>query len=112
MLARQIADAQQEVMAKLRQAVNNPNVVAIMTPVWQKHARLLYHEPCAANLRRTLSHLGIALEPITGASPLKAQKFAESVLQHNESDTTLLPARSFDLQEIQALPPDGQGEET
>jgi hypothetical protein len=62
-LARRVADAFREVLAMLRQEVNNPNVVAIMTPLWQKHAHLLYNEPCAANVRTTLARLGVPLEP-------------------------------------------------
>jgi hypothetical protein len=64
-LARQVANAQREVLAILRQEINNPHIVAIMTPVWQKHVHLLYQEPCAENIRKTLIRLGIPIEPMS-----------------------------------------------
>ncbi len=57
--ARAVADALREVLAVLRQELNAPDVVDKMTIVWQKHAELLNDEPCAENLRRTLTRLGV-----------------------------------------------------
>jgi hypothetical protein len=61
--ARAVADALHELLSRLRQVVNSPNVVPVMTTVWQKHARLLSQESCAAPVRNTLTHLGVPLEP-------------------------------------------------
>lgn len=63
--AREVADALREVLALLREVVNNSDMVPIMTAAWQRHAGLLYQEPCAAPVRATLVHLGVPIEPRT-----------------------------------------------
>ena len=60
---RAVADALREVLSLLRQVVNNPDMVPVMTAAWQKHAELLYREPCAATVRNTLARLGVPVEP-------------------------------------------------
>lgn len=98
--ARKVADAQREVLTMLRQEINNPNVVAIMTPVWQKRAHLLYTEPCAANIRKTLARLGIPIEPATSIDAVSVEaEEAPSMPVPGESD--MLYTRVFDAMEIQ-----------
>lgn len=58
--ARQVADALSDVLRVLRQAVNGPDALAAVEPVWQRHASLLHDEPCAATLRQTLARLGVS----------------------------------------------------
>jgi len=108
LLARKVADAQREILAILRQEVNNPNVVAIMTPVWQKHVHLLYQEPCAENIRNTLAHLGVPLEPvepIASAAPLIVQESAEGTAHPfiDEDSANMLLTRVFDGAEFQRM---------
>lgn len=74
--ARAVADAQSKVLNVLRRELNNPSVIAIMTPIWQRYAQLLYNEPCAENLRNTLTRLGVPLEPVA-SPPLEEQKLVE-----------------------------------
>jgi serine/threonine protein phosphatase PrpC len=110
LLARKVADAQREVLAILRQEINNPNVVAIMAPVWQKHVHLLYQERCAENIRKTLSRLGI---PIAPGAPLASQEPAEIASHPSMYDTDMLYTQVFDVTEIQqAVQSSGQGEKT
>lgn len=117
LLARNIADAQREILALLRQEVNNPNVVAIMAPVWQKHAHLLYQEPCAANIRKTLAHLGVPLEPvapIASVVPLTVQEPVEGTAHPliDEDSANMLLTQVFDVAAIQhGLQSSGQEEE-
>src|SRR5207253_2453624 len=107
---RKVADAQREVLAILRQEINNPNVVAIMAPVWQKHVHLLYQERCAENIRKTLSRLGIPLAPGT---PLASQEPTEIASHPSISDTDMLYTQVFDVTEIQqVVQSNGQGEKT
>jgi Protein phosphatase 2C len=109
LLARQVADAQREVLAMLRQEVNNPNVVAILTPVWQKHVHLLYNEPCAANLRKTLTRLGVQIEPREPVATARSIAIQESAAS---DEIEMLHTRTFDVQEIQRrLQVDREGEE-
>jgi hypothetical protein len=116
LLARKVADAQREVLAILRQEINNPNVVAIMTPVWQKYAYLLYQEPCAENIRKTLSRLGIPIEPIVPVAPLASSASQEPVETASPAfmdDLEMLHTQVFDVTEIQrAFQSREQGEET
>ncbi len=110
LFARQVADAQREVLAMLRQEVNNPAVAAIMTPVWQKHAHLLYNEPCAANLRKTLTRLGVHIEPREPIAPVRMPVVQEPAAK---DDVEMLPTRTFDIQEMQrSFQRDKEGEET
>lgn len=67
--ARQVADALQEVLQVLRQEVNSPDAAARVGPVWQQNAPLLLEEPCAANLRQTLAHIGVIVMPSAQAQP-------------------------------------------
>jgi hypothetical protein len=97
-LARRVADALREVLAMLRQEVNNPNVVAIMTPLWQKHAHLLYNEPCAANIRTTLSRLGVPLEPTLPPATEPSSPPINLV-----EDEHMLQTQVFDVQAMQHL---------
>ncbi len=102
--ARKIADAQREVLAILRQEINNPNVVAIMTPVWQKYAYLLYPEPCAENIRKTLSRLGVPIEPIESimpVAPLAAQEPVEMASPSLTDEPQMLHTQNFDVAAIQ-----------
>jgi Protein phosphatase 2C len=113
LLARKVADAQREVLAMLRQEVNNPNVVAIMTPVWQKHAHLLYQEPCAENIRKTLTRLGISIEPTIPVISSDNDETTEIALPPFLDDSDMLYTRVFDVTEIrQSIRPSGKGEES
>ena len=99
-LARKVANAQREVLTILRQEVNNPNVVAIMTPVWQKRAHLLYTEPCAENIRKTLARLGIPVEPPASMEAVSVEaEEAPATAVPGEAD--MLYTRVFDVMEIQ-----------
>jgi hypothetical protein len=80
--ARDVADAQKAVLTALRQELNNPHVVTIMTPIWQKYAHLLYSEPCAQNLRKTLTRLGVRIE----RPPVVQREQAELPLSHHEPE--------------------------
>ncbi len=109
-VARQVADALREVLALLRQEINNPAVATLMTPAWQRRAHLLYAEPCAANLRKTLARLGVSLEP---AEPVASASTpaVDATGEHRESDApapqdatddiSLLDTKIFDMQEMQ-----------
>lgn len=59
--AHQVADALHEVLAALREVLNNSDAVTRISPVWQKHASVLALEPCAEPLRQTLIRLGASL---------------------------------------------------
>lgn len=96
--AREVADAQKAVLTALRQELNNPNVVTAMTPIWQKYAHLLYFEPCAENLRKTLTRLGVRIE-----RPVVQREQAELPLSHNEPE--MLETREFPLDLITILRP-------
>lgn len=61
--ARRVADALQEVLQVLRQEVNGPDAATKVGLIWQQHAPLLLDEPCAENLRQTLTHIGVPLQP-------------------------------------------------
>lgn len=103
-LARKVADAQREVLAILRQEINNPNVVTIMTPVWQKYAYLLYQEPCAENIRKTLSRLGVPIEPIMSVTSLASsvsQDTVETAPSSFMDDPEMLHTQVFDVTDIQ-----------
>ena len=67
--ARNVADALQEVITLLRQERHNPQIRAIMTSLWQKHAQILYDEPCAKNVCQTLKGLGVPTEPVSLPAP-------------------------------------------
>ncbi len=113
--ARQVADAQREVISLLRQVVDHPNVVAIMTAIWQKHAHLLYQEPCATTIRATLSRIGVPIEPRSFPEPLpsvvpepEAVVLAPQAPQQPVSDpvdelqeTEMHHTQIFDVQSIQ-----------
>lgn len=110
LLARKVADAQREVLAILRQEINNPNVVAIMTPVWQKNAYLLYQEPCAENIRKTLSRLGVPIEPLEPAipavpispvAPSASQELVETASPSLMDEPEMLHTQVFDVGVIQ-----------
>jgi hypothetical protein len=105
-LAHRVADALREVLAMLRQEVNNPNVVAIMTPLWQKHAHLLYNEPCAVNIRMTLSRLGVPLEPTMPPEPEPSPSPIDPV-----DDEHMLQTQVFYVQAMQHLFPRDQEQE-
>ncbi len=109
-LARQVADALREVLAFLRQEIDNPNVTALMTPMWQRRAYLLYAEPCAANLRKTLARLGVPLEPApvptsSSVADIPTRSNREPLEPPAPQDTTvdisLLDTQIFDREEIQ-----------
>src|SRR5436305_9019895 len=99
--ARRVSDALREVLAILRQEANNQEIRAIMTAAWQKQARLLYAEPCAANLRTTLKRLGVLLDPvITSPTPT-----VEELPRHDDEPTMLnTNMMRFDNREIPWLP--------
>jgi hypothetical protein len=61
--ARTVADALQEVLAVLRYALSEASVPVLVEPVWHKHQALLQDEPCAEQLRSTLTRLGIDTTP-------------------------------------------------
>ena len=67
--ARKVADALQEVLRILRQEVNSPDAAARVGPVWQQYAPILLEEPCAANLRQTLAHIGVSITPSAQMQP-------------------------------------------
>ena len=67
--ARQVADALREVLSVLRDALNSPNVVARIGPVWRKYASMLATEACAEHLRQTLVRLGVPLLPSSETQP-------------------------------------------
>lgn len=85
--ARAVADALQEVLAVLRQKLHSPEVATIMETVWRKHASLLYNEPCAENLRQTLTRLGVPL-----AVPLSAVSTDEANQMLDTTTMSLPPA--------------------
>ena len=88
--AREVADAQKAVLTALRQELNNPNVGTIITPIWQKYAHLLYFEPCAENLRKTLTGLGVRIE-----RPAVQREQVELPASPNEPE--MLETREFPL---------------
>jgi hypothetical protein len=108
-LARQVADALREVLAFLRQEIDNPNVTALMTSVWQRHAQLLYAEPCAANLRKTLARLGVPLEPVEPAVPVDssliniASSQTEQAASAEEPETADMPAQQNQAVDVSML---------
>ncbi|HJT54877.1 MAG TPA: hypothetical protein VJ761_00170 [Ktedonobacteraceae bacterium] len=102
-LARKVADAQREVLTILRQEINNPNVVAIMTPIWQKRAHLLYAEPCAENIRKTLARLGIPIEPPAAVETIttETEETEKVPLMPVPGESDMLYTRVYDAMEIQ-----------
>lgn len=64
---RQVADAFQAVLAELRRALNNPDMVARMKRIWAQYVPLLDTEPCATNLRQTLAQYRVL--PLTPTPP-------------------------------------------
>jgi hypothetical protein len=81
--ARKVADALQEVLQILRREVNGPDAAAKVSPVWQQNASLLLQEPCAANLRQTLTHIGVLVMPSAQSQP-QAALIAEKQLTQSE----------------------------
>ena len=67
--AREVADALQNVLQKLRQEINGPDVAVKVGPVWQQYAHLLSEEPCAANLRQTLERIGVPAKQLEKSQP-------------------------------------------
>lgn len=65
-LARQVADALHRVLTELRKALPRPDLVPSMRRVWAQYAPFLASEPCAANLRRTLTLRGVLPLPLPG----------------------------------------------
>lgn len=101
--AREVADALREVLSLLRQVVNNPDVVPVMTAAWQKHAGLLYQEPCAAPVRTTLVHLGVPVEPRTETAALETSVLppppsASSENKTEDEHATMLLTQTFEVQ--------------
>lgn len=101
--ARKVADALREVLSLLRQVVNNPDVVPVMTAAWQKHAGLLYQEPCAAPVRTTLAHLGVPVEPRTelasmATSVIPSPSSASSGNEIEDEHATMLLTQTFEVQ--------------
>ncbi|HEY1351964.1 MAG TPA: protein phosphatase 2C domain-containing protein [Ktedonobacteraceae bacterium] len=68
--ARQVADALHAVLTELRKALHRQDLVPSMRQVWTQYAPLLASEPCAANLRRTLTQSGVL--PLPPTTPLAA----------------------------------------
>jgi hypothetical protein len=104
--AQHVADALREVLSTLHAALNRPDLVARVQPVWQKYAPVLETEPCAERLRQTLRQLGVipaparpqqsaqpaTEEPTPGADPMPpamdapGEATAAERAQNNEHD--------------------------
>ena len=101
--ARAVADALSEVLSLLRQVVNNPDMVPVMTAAWQKHARLLDHEPCAATVRKTLARLGVPVEPDVDIAAMETlilpAAHATTTDDTANKDDEMLLTQTFELQE-------------
>ncbi|QBD80785.1 hypothetical protein EPA93_34390 [Ktedonosporobacter rubrisoli] len=111
--ARQVADAFQTVLFALRAALNSPDLISRMRPIWQKYAPLLEAEPCAAQLRQSLLHLGV-LGSVAGqatSAPIAAAAISPSAEQATmqEPETGLQGPGSSStepLPEVQRLSPE------
>ncbi|MBA2677109.1 MAG: protein phosphatase 2C domain-containing protein [Ktedonobacteraceae bacterium] len=107
-LAREVANALREVLSLLRQVVNNPDVVPVMTRAWQKHAHLLSQEPCTAPVRHTLANLGIPIEPQIGiefqeTAILPVVPPASSTPSQDETENenpAMLQTQTFEIQPL------------
>ncbi len=79
--AQKVADALKEVLRAFRQALNSPDLVAKVEPVWQQYGRLLQNERCAENICNSLRDNGVNLTlPEQRVPPLPATPPAGNVI--------------------------------
>jgi Protein phosphatase 2C len=100
-----VADALRDVLRTLQQAKNKPDFVDVMNRVWQKNAKLLINEACAANIRATLKSRGIPVEP---GAPIAAPIKHVPPIPHVQPPAPVVPAvpqpQSPPVQKISAHP--------
>jgi hypothetical protein len=84
--AREVANAVRTVLQAIRETLNSPQFAAKIEPLWWQYADLLMDEPCAANIRKSLSAQGVRLRrPPTSAGTSTAADSSRSLNMHNDS---------------------------
>ena len=96
--ARQVADALRVVLGELRKQINSSTLVHHRRRIWAQYAALLASEACAANLRQTLTSLGVLPLPTADLALASAARTSpEEILPARQENPVLQQAGAWPI---------------